>query len=128
MSYLSRKHLLTLSNTEFNNDIDSKRLNDLTRDFPIEGWNANKKEWECFELKGTLIMETNRDPRGINVGTERENTIRVIPFFGGNINQDSFEDMIASERNGILAWMMKGYHKLDRNNDYFGRPDGVFDL
>ena len=128
LSYLSRKHLLTLSNTEFNNNIDSKRLNDLTRDFPIEGWNANKKEWECFKLKGTLIMETNRDPRGINVGTERNNTISVIPFFGGNINQVSFEDMIASERNGILAWMMKGYHKLDRNNDYFGRPDGVFDL
>ena len=128
LSYLSRKHLLTVSNTDFNNVIDSQRLNDLTQDYPIQGWDANTKEWVYFSLNGTLILETNDDPRCINVSTEQENTVRVIPFFGGNISQDAFADMIASERNGILAWMLKGYIKLVRNNDNFSRPDGVFDL
>ena len=127
LSYLSRKHLLTVSNTDFNNVIDSGRLNDLTGDYPIQGWDANKKEWVYFMLKGTLILETNDDPR-CNVSTEQENTVRVIPFFGRNISQDAFADMIASERNGILAWMLKGYIKLVRNNDNFCRPDCVFDL
>lgn len=131
LSHLSRKQLLSLSHADFKHAIVSHRSASVARNSNLVGWNRHHGQLRDFTLNGNLVLLANDDPHGVTVNTERQESVLVIPFAGGNLSRKSrrsFEDMILRERNGILNWILQGYEMLKRNDGFLRVPDGAFYL
>ena len=102
--------LVVAQETEQSHKLNEALVKQLTGGDPLKGRRMNEDFWE-FNPTHKLVLCTNHKPRVSGSDHAIWRRIKLIPFtvrFDGDRRDKSMPDKLKAERQGILAWIVRG--------------------
>ena len=116
--------MITSSETNENDKLDTGRIKGLTGNTTISIRNLYSSSMDKFQMIGVIFIDSNHKPYIPPKESATWDRLRLFPFTCPIKNKDSnLKEKLDAEKSGIFNWLLEGLEMVLQENEIFETPN-----